>query len=57
MKNNNFHIKVLGEMTFVAILTIVSMIFTHYFVQYTLSPDQKASSFTSQKSQFPSDDR
>lgn len=52
MKDDDFHIPFLHGMIVVAIVTVVSMAFAHFFISDRYFPLQKSATFTSQQSQF-----
>lgn len=54
MKNDEFHIPFLHGMIAVALVTVVSMAFAHYFIKNSYSSLQKSASFTSQESHYSS---
>lgn len=54
MKNDDFHQPFIKSLALIAIVTVVSMIFSHYLVDYYSSHTLKSPSFTSQKSQYSS---
>lgn len=55
MNKDDFHIPFLHGMIVVAIVTVVSMAFAHYFISDRYFPLQKSTIFTSSESQFSSE--
>lgn len=47
-----FHKPFLKNLLIIASVTLVTMIFSHYFIHFFISQDIQPHSFTSQKSQF-----
>ena len=55
MNKEDFHIPFLHGMIVVAIVTVVSMAFAHFFINDTYFPLQKTTIFTSSESQYSSE--
>lgn len=55
MNKDDFHIPFLHGMIVVAIVTVVSMAFAHYFINDRYFPSQKSTIFTSSESHFSSE--
>lgn len=51
MKDDDFHIPFLHGMIVVAIVTVVSMVFSHHFINVYYNSLEKNTIFTSQESQ------
>ena len=54
-KNNQFHIPFLKSLIVVALVTLVSMGFAHYFISERFFPPSNSSVFTSSQSQNESE--
>lgn len=55
MNKDDFHIPFLHGMIVVAIVTIVSMAFAHFFISDRYFPIQKSTIFTSSESHYSSE--
>lgn len=55
MKNNDFHQPFIKSLLLVAFVTIGTMIFSHFLIDYYSKHSLKTSVFTSEKSQVSSD--
>ncbi|MFM7796293.1 MAG: hypothetical protein ACKO7N_05955 [Candidatus Nitrosotenuis sp.] len=55
MNKDDFHIPFLHGMVVVAIVTVVSMVFSNFFINNTYFPIQKTPNFTSLQSDLSSE--
>ena len=52
MKNNEFHIPFIKNLVFIGLVTIVSMVSVHYFLNNMFIKPSNSLEYTSQKSQM-----
>jgi hypothetical protein len=49
-KNDDFHIPFIKNLVFIGVLTLVSMVSVHYFIQNTMSIPSESPQYTSDRS-------